>query len=255
MNDEIERLIQDALDGVATPEQESRLREILATDPEARQRQREVAAVFHALEGVKTAEAPDLRGRVLSAIGREAQAGATRSSWTGSLRRAFARRPGLALAYAFGAGAVVSALALAFATGALTRGGRASLPVSATMVSPTSSAHAHREVTVGGATVVLESRRLPGAAEVLVASGAAPDARITLEYDAAALRVSALDWGRPGAGRASLEPGRIHLEPQGADCRIEFTIVGAPPPVIAVVERAAGSARETLDVKAPEENR
>jgi hypothetical protein len=253
MNDEIERLLQDEADGVATPEQLGRLRELLAANPGARERRREIEAVFRALERVENVEAPDLRYSVLSAIGRDGQAPAPRPSWITGMRAAFGRRPGVALAYAFGAGAVASALAIAHASGALTRWAPG-VAVTGTMAPP-DAGPVRREVTVAGEPVVFEVVRRGGSVEVLVATGAALDARVTLEFDPRAFQVVGLRWGQPGPGAAAVGPGRIVLEPRAADCRLELAAGGPPSPIQAVVERAGDSARTTLAPPDAEEDR
>jgi hypothetical protein len=72
MNHELQTLIQDVLDGTATPEQRQRLETTLANDETARARYRELESVFTSLRSVGPSEAPaGLRDSVLGEIARQ----------------------------------------------------------------------------------------------------------------------------------------------------------------------------------------
>ena len=118
IDDQDERLLQDELDGVASPEGSKRLRERLAQSAEVRARQRELETVARALDQVRMEETPvDLKEGVLAVIAAAERPGPARTGWLENPGGASRGRPVLAWAYPFLAGAVAGGLLIAVATG------------------------------------------------------------------------------------------------------------------------------------------
>ena len=117
-DDELDRLIQDELDGVATPEEVSRLKQGLAEGEANRAKYREMQTVFGLLDRLEMVEPPpDLKPNVLRAIEPRAQSAKSGSGMLARVKSTFQRRPRFRFAYPFALGAAVGALALALATG------------------------------------------------------------------------------------------------------------------------------------------
>ena len=121
---DLESVIDDVLDGVATAEQRLWLDRRRASDPVVRDRYAAREALFRALDGSPLTEAPaDLLAGVMRGIsdaGRHAPAsGATparsgaASGWLASLVEAFRHRPAMAWGYAASMAAIAVALVLA----------------------------------------------------------------------------------------------------------------------------------------------
>ncbi|HEY2954128.1 MAG TPA: hypothetical protein VGK89_02625 [Candidatus Eisenbacteria bacterium] len=253
MNSEtLERLMNDVLDGVATPEERALLERHLETDPAARARHRELQGVFELLARVPMEDPPpELRTEVslaLAASSRTHGPARRAPAWTESMRAAFVRRPGLGAASAFAAGA----LAVAIAVLALTRSlGPAApgLPVSGTMARPAPGPESlldTREARVEGATFTITTRRGGDPWTVELAVRAAAPTEIELEFDPERLAVEDVHWSAPAEVHAT--PGRVRLG-AGADVRyrLAFRARGEPSADLSATLRSGkGSAKEVL---------
>jgi anti-sigma factor RsiW len=138
MNDndrELERLMNDQLDGVATPEDSERLGQTLASREEARAEYRKLGGVFSALSRLEMEEPPaTLKQGVLRAIRALEAPSPARESWLRSIPALFRRGSGFRHVYSFAAGAALGVLAFAILTGNLmTRPGVDSRPFTGTM--------------------------------------------------------------------------------------------------------------------------
>ncbi|HXL14664.1 MAG TPA: hypothetical protein VN972_01150, partial [Methylomirabilota bacterium] len=146
MNDndrELERLMNDQLDGTATPEESERLSRALESREDVRSEYRKLGGVFAALSRIEMEEPPaSLKQGVLRAIRAiEADAGA-RQSWLDSILALVRGRAGFRYAYSFATGAALGVLAFALLSGNLaTRPGADSRAFTGTMA-PLTGTHA-----------------------------------------------------------------------------------------------------------------
>jgi anti-sigma factor RsiW len=135
IDDQDERLLQDELDGVASPEGSKRLQARLAQSAEVRARHQELQTVSRALDQVRLEEVPtDLKEGVMAAIAAAERANPARTGWLESPGSASRKRPVLAWAYPFLAGAVSGGLLIALVTGNLAPRARTDLPVIGAML-------------------------------------------------------------------------------------------------------------------------
>ncbi|HYQ89683.1 MAG TPA: hypothetical protein VEU09_08660 [Candidatus Binatia bacterium] len=138
MNDsdrELERLMNDQLDGVATPEDSERLSRILESREDLRVQYRGLGGVFSALSRLDMEEPPaSLKQGILRAIRSGDVASPARESWLRSIPAFFRGRGGFRYGYSFAAGAALGVLAFAVISGNLmTRPGADSRPFTGTM--------------------------------------------------------------------------------------------------------------------------
>jgi len=214
IDDQDERLLQDELDGVASPEGSKRLRERLAQSAEVRARRQELQTVTRALDQVRMEEAPaDLKEGVMAAIAAAERPSPARAGWVENPGGASRRRPVFAWAYPFLAGAVAGGLLIALVTGNLAPRARTDLPVSGAMIpgSDRGTLVDHRELRLGTARVALETRRTADGVGVGFDLAQAPGVELTMEFDIAALQPVGLQWERPGRQQAELEAGTVRL--------------------------------------------
>jgi hypothetical protein len=212
MNDvSIEQLMHDVLDGVATPEERSRLEQRLAADPTLRKRFTELQHVFETLNRMPMAEAPaDMHAELMQTI--EIEAGRTRTpGWVAAFADAFRARPAPAFAIA---AVTIGAVALLLWSGAGrkdTRVAGSDAPVTGTMAPPSSP----RAVTLesGDARIRIELGRDGGALVATLAIG----------FGAGVPRVPALRGAGAELLTAAGEPGRIALKLSGqVDAALRF---------------------------------
>jgi hypothetical protein len=213
IDDQDERLLQDELEGVATPEGSRRLRERLAQSGEVRERRRELASLARALERVPMEEPPaDLKEGVMAAIAAAGSPGPARAGWLHDRGGASRGRPVLAWAYPFVAGAVAGGLLIALVTGNLGPGARTDLPVTGTMLPSGRGALVdHRDLRLGTARLAIETRRVADGVLVGFDLTRARGTELTLEFDGAALQPAGLRWERPGSQQAELGAGAVRL--------------------------------------------
>jgi hypothetical protein len=138
MNDndrELERLMNDQLDGVATPEDTERLSRALESREEVRLQYRKLGGVFTGLSRMEMEDPPaSLKQGVLRAIQAIESPFPARGGWLHSISTLLRERAGFRHAYAFAAGAALGVLAFAILTGNLmTRPGVDSRPFTGTM--------------------------------------------------------------------------------------------------------------------------
>jgi hypothetical protein len=133
---ELQRLMNDQLDGLATPAESEQLRRELASNEGARIQYRSLGAVFDALNRAEIEEPPpDLKQNVMRAIHRRVEMVLVRKGWRESIGAAFRKRPAFGYAYSFAAGAALAVLTFALLTGnSLTGSGIESGPFSGTML-------------------------------------------------------------------------------------------------------------------------
>jgi hypothetical protein len=115
---ELERLMNDQLDGVATPEDSERLSQALESREEARLQYRKLGGVFAALSRLEMEEPPaSLKQGVLRAIRASEAPSPVRGGWIRSIPALFRSPSGLRYGYSFAAGAALGVLAFALLSG------------------------------------------------------------------------------------------------------------------------------------------
>jgi len=132
---ELERLMNDQLDGTATPEESERLSRALESREEVRSEYRKLGGVFAALSRIEIEDPPaSLKEGILRGIrANDAEEGA-KQSWLDSILALVRGRAGFRYAYSFAAGAALGVLAFALLSGNLaTRAGSDSRSFTGTM--------------------------------------------------------------------------------------------------------------------------
>lgn len=145
---ELERLMNDQLDGIATSEESERLSRALESRDEVRLEYRKLGGVFAALSRLEMEEPPEsLKRDILGSI-RASEAGSpSRQGWVRSIAALLGGSATLRYAYSFAAGAALAVLALAVLSGnLLTRQGIDSRPFAGTMA-PLSSGGNYRHIS------------------------------------------------------------------------------------------------------------
>jgi hypothetical protein len=134
---EMERLMNEELDGTTTPEDSARLNRALESREDVRAEYERLGGVFAVLSQVGMEDPPaELKQGVLRRI-RERESAPAREGWIESIAAAFRGRPRFAYAYSFASGAALGVLAVALLTGNLmTRPGSDSRPFTGTMAPP-----------------------------------------------------------------------------------------------------------------------
>jgi hypothetical protein len=198
---ELDGLIQDVLDEVATPAEAARLETRLSQDSAARERRNELALVFGAMSRSRRFEAPpELKSRILRAL----PAGAPGVQLVPSVER----RRRFRLAYIFAAGLAAGVIAAGALTGFWKLPAPGNPAVLGTMAPSSPVATARWQA--GSAQVESRIWRSAGSrlASFRVVSG---PAEIELSFDPAALSCIAFRPA-PGAPGATLEPGRVAFQ-------------------------------------------
>lgn len=139
---ELERLMNEQLDGTATPEDSDRLNRALESREDVRAEYRKLGGVFAVLSQVGMEDAPaSLKQGVLRTI-RERESAPSREGWLESIAAFFRGRPAFRYAYSFAAGAALGVLAFALLTGNLmTRPGSDLRPFTGTMAPPNAASY------------------------------------------------------------------------------------------------------------------
>ena len=114
------RLMNDQLDGVATPQDSERLARELKSREDLRIEYRKIGGVFSALSGIEMEDPPaDLKQDVMREIRRHEAAAPERAGWLESIAAAFKARPRFRVAYAFASGPALGVLGFALLSGNL----------------------------------------------------------------------------------------------------------------------------------------
>jgi anti-sigma factor RsiW len=232
-HDDLDRRIQDELDGVATAEESAELRRRLEASPAARARFDEMKAVFRMLDRVETVEPPPaLKERVILGL-----PPAPAPSRRGVLGAAFRRRGGLGWGYSFAAGLAAGVLVVILANGVQRPGSSEEAKYSGSMA-PLAGRDAaivdEVRLELDGNAATAETRS--AGADVLVRiESAAPDGDLVVGYDPGAFVLQSFHQSDAASGPVELDPGRIHVRNAG-QARFDFTL------------RPAGSGRPPLQV-------
>jgi anti-sigma factor RsiW len=232
-HDDLDRRIQDELDGVATAGDSAELRRRLEASPAARARFEEMKAVFRMLDRVETVEPPPtLKERVILGL-----PPAPMPSRRGVLGGAFRRRGGLGWGYSFAAGLAAGVLVVILANGAQRPGSSEDAKYSGSMA-PLAARDAaivdQVRLELDGNAATVETRS--AGADVLVRiESATPDGDLLVGYDPGAFVLQSFQRSGASTGPVELDAGRIHIRNAG-QARFDFTL------------RPAGSGRPPLQV-------
>jgi hypothetical protein len=242
---EHEQLMQEVLDGTASPPEVERLEVWLAGNELGRTRMRELEGIFLTLGRIPAAEAPaGLREGVLNVLQPRAAVGKTLHprphlrSWFGSRAR---------VGFAFAAGLAAGAVVVGVFTGIIPPVAPGSGPgVSGTMMpAPASPSRVERTLAVPAARVqAMAWRTNDGRRVSLVLQGSGP-AEIELSFDASRLSVRTLYQAHP-AGVVESRPGRVLVHGQGGEFSLDFSAVDASAPIQVELRSAGGSAAVEL---------
>ena len=227
-----ERLIQDVLDGTASPAEVEELNGWLNGNELGRTRMRELEGIFSTLGRVPAAEAPaGLKEGVLNVLQSRATAGEARRSRPHSRSiLGFRARLGFVFAAGLAAGAVI----VGIFTGAIPPVAPGSSGVSGTMMPPPSAGRV-QVCALGVATTQLQAmswRTSDGRRVSLIirsVQGSGP-AEIELSFDASRLSVRSFDQDLK-TGAVESRPGRILVRGQGGEFSFDFVGVDASAPI------------------------
>ncbi len=203
MHDDLDRAIDDELDGVNDPATSARLRERLAADHDARERFDEMKRVRLALEAVPAIDPPaELRASIMTAVHSEPRrtAVAAPSSWTQRFADAMRHSLTLRAAPAFALGALVAAIGLA---------GWSRLPVSGPVsgtIAPATVAEPLRLETADAAVTLA-----PRADGLAIETRADAPVDLELTFDPIHGGPAGIDWTELDAASIELSPGRLQL--------------------------------------------
>lgn len=215
---EYERLIQDVLDGLASPSEVERLNAWLATNEMGRTRMRELEGLFATLHRVPFVELPlGLTSEVQQAI-RARAASREKSRATFSLP-GFKTR--MRLAMVFAAGIAAGVIGWGALTGILNSGGPGRERVVGTMMptAPPRAGTVTRSWTAGSARIEAMVWRAGSSRWMRLRVEGSP-AEVELRFDPRALSPAAVRKSEPSA-RVVLDRGRILIQAQAPG---EFTL-------------------------------
>ena len=232
-HDDLDRKIQDELDGIATAEERAELKRHLEDSPAARARYDEMKAVFHMLDRVEVAEPPAaLKERVILALP-PATTPRERSLWGG----AFQRRPVLGWGYSFAAGLAAGILVVF-----LVQTPRSTSPEHAKFsgsMAPLAASDAaivdQVRLELDGNAATVETRK--AGSDVLVRiESETPRTDLRLGYDPGVFVLRSFQQGGAASGPVDLEPGQIHIRKAG-ESRFEFVLrqIGSTQPPLQVM--------------------
>ncbi len=255
---DLEEVIQDVLDGVASADEIAWLERRRAEDPTAQSLYERRKGLFQVLAQVEELPAPaDLSASVLSALPAKSRPRPGGRRWLSVLPGAPSPRISR-WAIPFAAGVAAGVVLMVALTGSPALRSREGLQTAGTMAAPSASrpaaAQDSEELTVG-ATRVAASIMLNG--DSLIAHlecRATEEAQITIEYDPAVIAATSLEWSRPDEQHAALQPGYVRLRVRGdPQARVRFLGAGSGGATCLEVslQTAAGVARGTLSADAP----
>jgi hypothetical protein len=242
----LERLMNEVLDGVATPEEARSLEAHLAVDAEARAAFEQLQSLATALRGVPMVDPPpDLKGSVLRSIrGRTAAPG--HGGWLGAVRTAFRARPALGYGYTFAAGLAAGIVGLVVLRGEFLGGsGDGRGPFGGTMLPPARlegfRAAEHRTVDLPGCRVAFQTLQSGDGLAVRVDARSDGESEIDLLADPAAYRPIALRRIGGGEGSVSLLPGGARIVSRGdGQFMVYCSGTGQPPAPLRYSVRCRG---------------
>jgi len=230
--EQFERIANDEVDGIATPEEREALRHHLAGNPEAREWHRALHETVGTLNQVGLeSPPPDLKPSILRAATSRSSTSAPVTEegfWRSLLAGVFHAVPWRE-AVPFAAGVGVGVLAIALGTGNLVGSARDnSANLRGAMVprdSHRGAAQAAKQSIVAGAARVTVTSWATGpdvTLQIEVVPGSADDADV--EITGANLQISDLRMSPPGAGHATVGPTGIRIGQRASDGVGEFVV-------------------------------
>jgi hypothetical protein len=220
MNDqELQRLMNDRLDGVLTPEESERLTRFLQSSEKAQGEYQKLGQVFSALRQAPLEEPPaNLKQNVLREIRLRTAAAPAREGWLGTIVSAFRVRPALRYAYSFAAGAALGVLAFAVISGnMMNRPGIDLSPVTGTMMAPSEGVTyqriASRDFKLREGHISAETLLAKDQLLARLTLEAPPGTDVILEFDPAAWGAIAVRQATAG-NEVMLGSGRLSIRMQ-----------------------------------------
>jgi anti-sigma factor RsiW len=231
-DDEVDRLIQDELDGVATPEEAARLKQRLAEAEADRGKYRDMQTVFGLLDRMDMVEPPpDLKTNVLRAVEpRILSVESKRGVWI-LLKSAFQRRPLFRFAYPFALGTALGALVVGLAIGRFgpTAPNRDS-DLSGSMLPSTSVRGGdildRSGLELGGARLTAETRAYPHGVAVQIEIKSTSPVDVGIRFDPAHFTPMGFRRLEPPLGLVELHRDGFWIHQSGAG-RYELLLRGA----------------------------
>lgn len=256
-DDEFDRLVNDELDGVATPEQKAELARRLAEAESARARYHEIQTVFGMLDRIESVDPPpSLRGNVLRAVESRARTRSERAGWRGLIQAGFGKRPGLGLGYAFAVGAVVGAFILAVGSGLFDRAGLRGSDLQGAMLAPAGSRVDTIHLAAKGVQVSGEMWTTARDLAVRLEVQSVGPFEAHVKFDPEVYAPISFRRVEPSGGRFDLEPGQLRVSDQGS-ARLELrlrSLSSSRPPLSVWVGTSGGSAEGQLKPLPPNWN-
>jgi len=220
MNDqELQRLMNDQLDGVLSPEESERLTRFLQSSEKAQAQYQKLGQVFTALSRTPLEEPPpDLKQNVLRQIRLRSAGAPAREGWLGTIVSAFRARPTLRYAYSFAGGAALGVLAFAMISGnVMNRAGVDMSPVTGTMMAPSEGVTyqhiASRDFTLPDCHILAETLLAKDQLLARLTLESAPGTDLILEFDPAAWDATAVRQATAG-NEVMLGSGRLSIRMQ-----------------------------------------
>ena len=242
---ELDRVIDDVLDGSATPGESAWLKERLECDPGARARYLQHERLFHALDpGEMIAPPDDLPMQVLSTIRSGPRPVPRAPGWFSTLRASLARRPAVGLGFAFGSGAAIAILIVAALTERGGSRGHAPLPVMGTIgsASPGWAIEGRARVTTGSASSSVELMRHGGSILARIRMESGEPSGLTMEFNPSEAALAGFGWERGPGRRIEAAAGRIDFEAGGSSLIwVRFEVPEGGSPAFRLTLRSAGA--------------
>jgi len=217
----IDELMHDELDGVATPEESSVLREHLARDPEAKAKFENLRQLSAMLNRVEMVDPPsDLKAGILRAIRARDASGPARVGWLGGLAAAFGGRPLFRFAYPFAAGIAAGIIGFALITGNFASkpphdADRFSGTMAPLLKSDANSMIDSQTFDFAGGSVAMETRLTDAGLALLVEARSQKEIGLRLEFDPAVYSLVGMTQGPGVQSRAMIGGGRVVLSHSG----------------------------------------
>lgn len=241
---DLDVVIDDVLDDVASPEERAWLEQRMAVDPEARERWTERKTLFASLDGGPLVDPPGtLLPGVLGEVARLRRPTRVSRSWLDALADAFRLKPSQLLAYgsALAVGLAVLTLALVHPTRSPSpraAGTLAPLAAAPATLLRAGDAEARISIARDGAALVAEIEvKSPGPGELTLACGAGVSAAEAV-------------WTDGGGETPRLGPARVYARfPGSGTLRVRFETLGPSGPLAtATLERGAAVSQTRVHI-------
>jgi anti-sigma factor RsiW len=244
---ELDRVIDEVLDGHATSEEAAWLKERLERDPAARDRFHQREKLFRALDPGELVAAPDdLTLQVLSAIRSGPRPLPPAPGWFSTLRASLARRPAVGLGFAFGTGAALGILIIVALTERSAGPGHP-FPVMGAIGSwsPGWVVEDRARLAAGSASSSAELMRHGTSMLVRIQLESGRPSGMTLEFNPSAATVTGFGREQGAVTRINAGPGRVEFEAGGSSLTwVRFEVPEAAHPGFRLTLRNAGAASQ-----------